>query len=217
MRFLSAWAELGTSPLLFILAVPVLLAIVAFLPGRGAARWTAAALSYCMLHLGGVGLEGFVRVGWVVLWALVAWRVGAPRPPRPASTPRVGGIESGTIGLLLAAGLLVLLVAAVARDDLEPDPARRASYGIALLVLGLLHLMLRRDALRAMLAFGSLGLGLQVLNGAARDVLIPGEPSEPRAILLAAAVALALADRLTRMRQRAVGSAWVSDAHDLHD
>jgi hypothetical protein len=218
MRLLSAWAELGTVTAFVVFAVPALLAFAAFTPGRWVARWTAVGLAYAVLHLGGLGLERELRWGWSLLWLLAAWRLGVRRPPRPKdSATRRGGLESGTIGLLLAAALLVLLIGAVARQDLDPDASRRASFGLLLMVLGLLHLMLRRDALRAMLAFGSLGLGLQVLHGGAVDLLLPSAPEHPLGILIGAALALALVDRLTRTRMLATGSPWVSDAHDLHD
>jgi hypothetical protein len=218
MRLLNAWAELGTVTAFVVLAVPALLAFAAFAPGRWVAQWTAAALAYAVLHLGGLGLERELRWGWTAVWLFAAWRLGARRPQRPRdSATRRGGFESGTIGLLLAIALLALLTAAVARQDLTPDLARRASFGLLLMVLGMLHLMLRRDALRALLAFGALGLGLQILHGGARDLLLPDDPVYPQAILIATALALAMVDRLTRTRVLATGSPWVSDAHDLHD
>lgn len=218
MRFLTAWTELGTGALILILLAPALLGLAAFLPGRAIARLTAAGVALGVLALGGVGIDAALRLGWSILWGVVAWRAGRPRPAGPGQARRPGGAESGMIGLLLALALLALLVAAVARHDLDADAARRASYGLALLVLGLLHLMLRRDALRALLAFGALGLGLEVLEGAARDLLLPSDARVHSGVaLLATAVAVALTDRVVRTRQHSAGTPWVSDAHDLHD
>lgn len=219
MQFLSAWAEAGTPTLIQVLAVPALLAVAAFVPGRPAARGIALLLALLLPALGGIGLPAGIRWGWALLWLLVAWRVGLPlparRPDRDAARP--GGIESGTIGLLLTLALLALMIAAVARHHLDADATRRSSYGLLLVATGMLHLMLRRDALRGLLAFGALGLGLQVLHGAAHDVLLPAGAEQPEVVLAGAAVALALVERVARVRQAAAGSPWVSDAHDLHD
>jgi hypothetical protein len=171
-----------------------------------------------MPFLGEAGPRWPIGVAWTLLWAGVAWRAGAGgRAVRNPVAARPGGVESGTVGLLLGLVLLALLVAAVARQDLSPEDGRRASYGLLVMCLGLLHLMLRRDALRATVAFAALGLGLQVLEAAARATLLAPEARDPGHVLVATAAAVALADRLARVRQQDAGSAWVSDAHDLHD
>jgi hypothetical protein len=218
MRFLSAWTEVGGATLLLALATPTLLAVAAFIPGRRVARLTAAGAALLVLALGVVGLEGWIRAGWALLWALVAWRVGRPHPEREDDpAPRPSGVESGLIGVLLAAALTVLLLSAVARHDLDPLETRSTSFGLILLVVGLLHLMLRRDAMRALLGFATLGLGAQILQLVARDRLLAAPAESPAALLLASAITLALTDRVIRMRQQSAGSTWVSDAHDLHD
>ena len=77
---------------------------------------------------------------------------------------------------------------------------------------------LDRDPARA-----DLGLTLASLYArkndfaAARSTLLIGHPSDPGQVLVATAAAVALVDRLARVRQHDAGSAWVSDAHDLHD
>ena len=106
---------------------------------------------------------------------------------------------------------------AVARQDLSPEDARRASYGALVMVVGIIHLMLRRHARRAGVAFASLGLGLQVLEGAARSAQVPETLVPGGAVLLATAIAAALATRVAVIREHIAGTAWVSDAHDLHD
>ena len=82
--------------------------------------------------------------------------------------------------------------------------------------LGLLHLMLRRHALRAAVAFGALGLGVQVLDGMARRGEV-GLGAPPAGVLIATAIAVAATVRLAGSRESTAGSAWVSDAHDLRD
>lgn len=218
MRFLNAWTEVGTPTLVLALITPALLSVAAFLPGRRVARVTALVIAIAITGLGAVGLDGSLRWGWVVLWGVVAWRVGRHRlATKGDPAPRPGGVESGLIGLLLALALGVLLVSAVARHDLDPRATRGASFALLLVVVGLLHLMLRRDSRRALLAFAALGLGLQVLQGLARDTLLTGAVDHPEAILAGTALAIAIADRVVRMREVSAGSPWVSDAHDLHD
>jgi hypothetical protein len=70
---------------------------------------------------------------------------------------------------------------------------------------------------RGAFAVATMGLGLQALEQAARDGALPsGEPAGA-AIWAGTALAVALAARVARVREREAGSAWVSDAHDLHD
>ena len=83
--------------------------------------------------------------------------------------------------------------------------------------LGFLHLMLRRHVARAAAAFAAMGLGLQVLQGVVRSVITASGPPAPGLPLLATALAVALALRVASVRESALGSSWVSDAHDLHD
>ena len=62
----------------------------------------------------------------------------------------------------------------MARLDLDGELTRRASGGVLLVALGLVHLMLRRHAVRAAAAFAAMGLGLQLLDGAVRAVVVGG-------------------------------------------
>lgn len=217
MHFLDSWTGLAPLALARLLLPAALLAITAFLPGRSIARAAALACALFVPLLHELG-PGWLRAAWSLLWLGVAWRVGSGGPTiRSAITPRAGGMESGTVGLMLGLVLLALLVAGIARQNLTPADGRVASYALLMMCVGLLHLMLRRDALRAVLAFATLGLGLQLLETVSRAAVLEQNARDRGPILVATAAVVALADRLARVRQRDAGSAWVSDAHDLHD
>ena len=62
-----------------------------------------------------------------------------------------------------------------------------------------------------------MGLGLQILEHAARHVQVLDPDRGNAAILLATALAVAATARLGRVRLLDAGSSRVSDAHDLHD
>lgn len=218
MQFLESWTELSLFDLIRLLAPPALLAAVAFLPGLKVARLAALGVALSIPFLRELGAPPLLTAAWSALWLVVAWAAGVPegQARRPLAARR-GGLEAGTVGLLLGLVLLALLIAAVARQDLSPEDARRASYGALILSLGLIHLMTRGHARRGGVAFASLGLGLQVLDGAARAAQVPETLPPGGAVLLATAIAVALAMRVAISRERLAGTAWVSDAHDLHD
>jgi hypothetical protein len=46
---------------------------------------------------------------------------------------------------------------------------------------------------------------------------VPGTVAPPGAVLLCTVLAIWLSMRLASNRSRYAGTAWVSDAHDLHD
>ena len=169
MHFLDAWTELSPANLLR-LAVPVgCLGVAVFVPGRFASRLSALALALATQLLTEHGDSLLLRLGWSLLWLVVAWQSGRSlAPARQPHATRLGGLEAGTVGLMLAPALLVLMVSVVARLDLPPEAGRRASYGLLLVTLGVLHLMLRRHALRATVGLAALGFGVQVLESAAR-------------------------------------------------
>lgn len=218
MRFLDSWTELSLFDLVRLLLPAACLIIAAFVPGRRLSRVIAIVLAASIPTLRELGASPWVSAGWVVLWLAVAWQVGSAKEAaaRPLAATR-GAFEAGTVGLLLALSVLALLVAAVARQDLAPEDARRASLGVLMVGLGLLHLMLMRHARRATVAFGALGLGLQVLDGGARGSQVSETLPAQGGVLLGTALGVALAIRLAGSRERLAGSAWVSDAHDLHD
>jgi hypothetical protein len=217
VHLLDAWAALP-APDFLRMAFPVALLVLAVLmPGRSAARFSALGVAFSLPFLRELGAPAGVTWGWVLLWLVIAWRAGSGRRGAPRAGARLGALESGTIGLLLGAALLALVVAGVARLDLESELTRRSSYGVLLVSLGFLHLMLRRHAARAAAAFAAMGLGLQVLQGVVRRVVTASGPPAPALPLLATALAVALALRVASVRESALGSSWVSDAHDLHD
>jgi hypothetical protein len=158
-----------------------------------------------------------VVIGWLLLWAAIAWRVQqSPRSPR-LRPERVAGFEAGLIGLGLGLSLVLILGAAIARQDLPANPTRQTSYALLVIGIGLLQLMLRRHATRAALGFGTLGLGVQLLDDAARFTRLPGEDHAAWAVLIGTAFTVALCLRIGGARESWAGSPWVNDAHLLHD
>ena len=218
MQFLESWTELPPLDLLRLLAPAAFVTAAALLPGVRVARLAAIGVALTLPFLRELGGSPLLTGAWSALWLLVALGAGAPEgvARRPLATRR-GGLESGTVGFLLGLVLVSLLIAAVARQDLSPEDARRASFGALVLTLGLIHLLLRGHARRAGVAFASLGLGLQVLDGAARAAQVPETLPPGGAVLLATTIAVALAMRVAVSREHLAGTAWVSDAHDLHD
>lgn len=217
MHLLAAWTSLGPLELLRLLAIPAALLAAVLLPG-GATRAAALAVAVACGLLAELDVPWYVRAGWPVVWLLVAWQTASPEGAarRPAAPRRVT-FENGLLALGLGLGLLSLLLLAASRQALAPGDARVMSLGVLVLGLGLLHLMLRRHARRALLAFAALGLGLELLAVTARsvDALHAGAPAG--GALAATLVALALTHRIAGSRERFAGSAFVPDAHELHD
>lgn len=217
MHFLDAWVSLPPLQALRF-AVPAALLLVAVLvPGRFVARLAGAGLALALPFLPGLDAPAWVVAGWVLLWLVIAWQAGRPAERTARSGARLGGLESGTVGLLLGPALLALLLAGVARLDVDAARTRQCSFGVLLVTLGFLHLMLRRHAVRAATAFAAMGLGLQLLAGAVRAVVTTGGAPPAGLPLAGAALAALLATRVGAARLDTAGSAWVSDAHDLHD
>lgn len=216
MHFLDAWLGLAPAHLLRSALPAGLVALAVFLPGRVAARLAALGVAVTLPFLPELTVPAWVAAGWVGLWLVVARQAGRPERRTARRGARPGGLESGTIGLVLGTALLALAGAGVAQLDLDADLTRRVSGGVLLAVLGLVHLMLRRHAVRAAVAFAAMGLGLQLLDGAVRTALVGG--AAPAGLPLAGtALAVALTLRVGHVRAAAAGSAWVGDAHDLHD
>jgi hypothetical protein len=216
VHFTDTWTELGLLDLVRLLAPTVPLIATLLLPGRRVARPAMLVLAAAMAFIPELGPWPLVA-GWVLLLLFVAWQVGLPAAVEGRAKPRPGGRESGLVGLSLGLALLALLTAGVARQDLAPEDGRRASLGLLLLGLGLLHLMMRRHARRSMVGFAALGLGLQMLHGAALGAEIPEGLPAPGLLLLCSAMTVALVGRVARGRERLTGNAWIHDAHDLHD
>ena len=219
MHFLDAWLEIPPLGLARLLAPLILLGLSAFLPGLRVGRVTALGVAATLPLLNELAAPTPVVAAWMGLWALIGfWRPGDPEETarRPRARSR-GSAETHTVGLALGLALTLLLIAAVARQDMSAEDTRRASLGAALLSTGILHLMLRRHIRRAMTGFAAMGLGLPVLEGAARGAQVGSVPSGSAALLLATALGVGLALRVAIARERHAGTAWVSDAHDLHD
>lgn len=215
MHLLAAWKALGTLDVVRLLGIPAAVLCAALLPGRDATRFAALAVAVAVALLGELAAPWYVRAGWPALWLLVAWQAGAAG--EGVRVVRRGGFEAGMLALPLGIGLVMLLLAATSRQLLAPAEARLASLGAVVLGAGLLHLMLRRHARRALVAFAALGLGLELLAAAARsvDALHAGPPAGVG--LGAAGIAHALTLRVAGSRERFAGSPLVSDAHGLHD
>ncbi len=219
MHFLDAWLEIPPLDLARVLAPLALLGLSAFLPGMRLGQITALGVAAVLPVWPMLGASRPVVAAWFLLWLLIGlWRPAAPEESAARPLARSSGVaETHTVGLALGLVLTLLLIAAVARQDMSPADTRRASLGAALLAIGILHLMLRRHIRRAMNGFAAMGLGLQVLEGAARGAQIGPAPSSALALLVATWLGVGLSMRVAVARERYAGSAWVSDAHDLHD
>lgn len=217
MHFLDAWAELSALDLARLLGPLGVLGFVTFVPGRAASRVAALLVAAVIPLWRELSTPPALTIGWVLLWLVLAVDSGRGHAaPRPLAASR-SLLESGSVGIPLALSLGLLLVTAVARQDMSHEETRRASLAVLLVVIGLLHLMLRRHIRSAMLGFAAFGLGLQMLDGAAQAAQIGPSSGTGQAILLAAWLAVILASRVADARARYAGTAWVSDAHDLHD
>jgi hypothetical protein len=218
VNFLDAWTALDPPTLARWLAPAACVTLSLALPGRGAARIGALGVALALPFVPDGGPAWRVAL-WCALWALVAWRAGrdADVPVARARRALLGGLESGAVGLAIGLALLVLLLAGLARADLGAVSDRRTASALLVLGLGLTHLMLRRRARRAMVSFAAMGLGVQMLESAARAVQGPGARDSGPAVLAATALAVALVDRLAAARDHAVGSDRIALAHDLHD
>jgi len=217
VHFLDAWLDLSAFELLR-LAVPLgLLAMPLFLPGPRPAYFAAFGTMLAVELAFRPHAPTGVVIGWLLLWAAIAWRVQqSPRAPR-LRPERGAALEAGIIGLALGLALVLILIGAIAKQDLPAPTTRMTSYALAVIGLGLLQLMLRRHATRAALGFGTLGLGVQLLDDAARFTRLPGESHAAWTVLIGTAFTVALCLRIGGARERWAGSPWVNDAHLLHD
>ena len=217
MHFLDAWTRLSPLELGRFLLAPICVAIAIVLPGRRIAALASVGLAIASLITPDPGPLPLV-VGWLLLWlALAAYLTRASSDPPPDPSVRRGGIESGAVGLLLGLAMLTLLVAALARADLDDRVSREASAGLLLITLGLIHLMLRRHVLRAALAYGAMGMGLERMVLTANAQQLPGGDAPAAAVWFASVLAIGIVARVARLRLGGGGGAWVTGAHDLHD
>lgn len=218
MHFLDAWLELAPLDVVRLLGPLALLAASTFIPGRRVSRLAALGVAVAILPLRELAAPPLLSVGWVALWLLLVLLPAESEEAarKPLARGR-GVVESGAVGLLLGLALGLLMMTAVARQDMSTEETRRASLGAAFLVVGFLHLMLRRHLRRALAGFATLGLGLQILNGAAQGAQLDPGPGTGISVLVATWLAVLLGLRVAAARERYAGSVWVSDAHDLHD
>ena len=218
MHFLDAWLELAPLDVVRLLGPLALLVASTFIPGRRVSRLAALGVAVAILPLRELAAPPLLSVGCVALWLVLVMLPAEPEEAarKPLARGR-GVVESGAVGLLLGLALGLLLMTAVARQDMSHEETRRASLGAAFLVVGFLHLMLRRHLRRALAGFATLGLGLQILNGAAQGAQLDPSAGTGAGVLVAAWLAVLLGLRVAAARERYAGSVWVSDAHDLHD
>lgn len=220
MHLLDAWTALSVADLARLLGIPVAILVAALLPGRRLTGVAALAIAMLVAPCDELSAPLAVRISWVALWLVIAALTvshGLDTARSPA--PRRSGFEASAVALPLGAALALLLLAAVSRQSasLAPLDARRASLGALVLSAGVLHLMMRRHVRRALLAFGALGLGLELLAASARRADVTGAGAPAGAALLGTFVAVALVSRIAGSREQWAGSPLVSDAHELHD
>lgn len=218
MHFLDAWTSLSFLDQLRLAAPAALMVAAIMLPGRRVAMLLAFALALTTPLSGAIPGGPVLAAGWALIWVTIGAVLQRSAPAgvkRPVE--RAGGFESMLIGLMLGAPLFALLTLAIARQDLAIPTTRAATIGTLYATLGLVHLMVRRHVIRSALGWAFLGFGLQTLEGATRGALPAAFAPPAFTVLLATAVTVALVLRLGFARARAVGSAWLSDAHDLHD
>jgi len=218
VHFLDAWTSLPILDQLRMLAPAIVMALAVVLPGRRIAAVLALAFAVTVPASGAIPGGWPMAAGWALLWlavAIVLARAARAGIRRPAE--RAGGFESTLAGLMLGLPLFALLAVAIARQNMPVEPTRAATTGAFYLALALIHLMVRRHVLRSALGWGFAGFGLQALQGATAASLPPALQPPIGAVLLGTAVTLALVLRIGLSRARWAGSAWLSDAHDLHD
>lgn len=220
MHLLDAWTALSVADLARLLGIPLAILVAALLPGRRAIGVAALVIAIAVAACAELADGWVVRAAWCGAWLAVAWFAGASGLDAARRRPvRRGGFEAGVVALPLGGALALLLLAAVSRQSLTLSAldVRRASLGVFVLGAGLLHLMMRRHARRATLAFASLGLGLELLATSARRADVTGAGAPAGAALAATLVAVALVARIAGARERFADSPLVSDAHELPD
>lgn len=216
MQFLDAWLELTAVDLVRV-ALPLALALLPVLIPGPRIAWLA---SLAMAPATALALLGrspvWLALGWGLLWVGLAFRLRRSGA-RGAPVTTGSGAESGVVGLGLGVAVLALLIAGIARQNLAESATRLTSSGVTLLAAGLLHLMLRRHAIRAAFGVVATGFGVQLLQLAAAASELPGTPHSHGSALLGALLAGALTIRVGESRARYAGGPWVGDAHMLHD
>jgi hypothetical protein len=216
VHFLDAWLDLSGFELGRLTALIVVCAAPVLVRGARAASLAAKILALLvplvLLSRAPIALAA----GWGLLWLAAGARFQRELAA-DADAPVPTGFESAAVALGLGLALVALLIAGVARQNLPPHASRVTGTAVALLGLGIMHLMLRRHASRAAFGVAAMGLGLQLLDLAAREAELDGGARPHGAVLLGTAIAVALMIRVGESRTAHSGSALVSDAHMLHD
>lgn len=218
MHFRDAWTEL-TLLELFRLLSPLALSLAALLLPKPREAALAAALAPLSLTVWPGRPHG---AGLPLLWFLGSTLLGLAvlrlRPPSASRPPLRAAAEMLVLGLALLLAWAGVLVAGLAQQTMAPVDARDATVGVALIAIGMAHLLWRRDLVRAALALLSLGLGVGVLESVARGALPAALAHDAGSSVLACTLAGALlALRVAVARARVPGAPWVTDAHDLRD
>ena len=121
MHFLDAWLDLAPLDLARLLAPLALLSASAFLPGLKIGQVMAIGVAAVLPLLHELGASPGVVLAWVLLWLLIGlWRPGDPEETASHPLARTrGSAETHTVGLALGLALTLLLIAAVARQDMS--------------------------------------------------------------------------------------------------
>jgi hypothetical protein len=216
VHFLDAWLDLSGFELGRLTALIVVCAAPVFVRGAKAASLAAKILALLVPLVLLARAPIALAAGWGLLWLAAGVRFQRERPVE-ADTPGAAGFESAAVALGLGLALVALLIAGVARQNLSAHATRITATAVTLLGLGIMHLMLRRHAARAAFGVATMGLGLELLDLAARGAELDGGARPHGAVLLGTAFAVALMIRVGESRAEHAGSASVGDAHMLHD
>jgi hypothetical protein len=218
VHFLDTWMSVPPDQLLVWALTLLVTSASLVIPGWRPASLASFALLYTAPKLIAPHGHLALTIGWAVLWGIVTLAIQR-RWYRVERTPRAsaGRFESAIVGLALGGAFFLALIVGIAREDLPSSPTRGASFALAVMTVGLLHLLLRRHIVRAVVGITTLGFGLQLLELEGAAASVSGAPNRDGLVLLGTALAAALAFRLGSARERYTGSPWLSDAHALHD
>lgn len=217
MGYAESWTGLTPLEIIRLLLPTGFLVLSVLLPGRRATRLAAFGVALGVAMLPELFAFPWLAPAWAGLWLMVAILAGTGPAPTQRWSQAVPWFEASMVGAVLVSGLLLLLFVSISRQDVSDPLARRAGIGIVALGLGLLHLVVRLNIRRSIVAWAAIGLGLELLTGAAEEVLFQERIAPPGTVLLATAISLALVTRIAMTRLGIGAGGRVSEAHDLHD